>query len=146
VIDSLLTQSVCPQAIDHSTAQGRGHSQFGHGGQGCTGTWGEEYAARYVTLHFDGVLARNWRSPAGEVDLVFRDGPSVVVCEVKTRRDVRKGHPSEAIDATRIERLKAAAELWLAADVRDTTARIDAICVTCAVGGVVLQHFQDVAA
>ena len=40
------------------------------------------------------VLDRNWRCELGELDLVLRDGPTLVVCEVKTRRDHDRGSPA----------------------------------------------------
>ena len=49
------------------------------------GDYGERMAARYLSEHGLHVLDRNWRCELGEIDLVLRDGPVLVVCEVKTR-------------------------------------------------------------
>jgi putative endonuclease len=53
------------------------------------------------------VLARRWRSTAGELDLVCLDGGSVLVAvEVKLRRSERSGAAVEAVDQRRLARLR----------------------------------------
>ncbi len=63
------------------------------------GAYGEELAARHLVAAGMVVLDRNWRGPAGEIDLVLRDGSTLVVCEVKTRSSEAFGTPHEAVDA-----------------------------------------------
>ena len=72
------------------------------------GRRGEELAAAYLERAGMRVVARNWRAPggAGEIDIVARDGPVLVVAEVKTRTSLRYGHPVEAIDARKRRRLR----------------------------------------
>ena len=60
------------------------------------------------------LLDRNWRCEAGEIDLVLRDGPVLVVCEVKTRvvdglRHAARGGHRRA----RLDRLRRLAARWL---------------------------------
>ncbi|MFL6061416.1 MAG: YraN family protein, partial [Marmoricola sp.] len=57
-------------------------------------------------------LDRNWRCSTGEIDLVLRDGNVLVVCEVKTRRDLTRGHPVEAVREDKVARLATLALLW----------------------------------
>lgn len=59
------------------------------------------------------MLARNWRSRQGEIDLVARRGPLVVFCEVKTRSSVAFGQPFEAVTRTKQMRLRRLAAEWL---------------------------------
>lgn len=61
------------------------------------------------------LLDRNWRCAAGEIDIVARDGDTVVFCEVKTRRSSRFGSPVEAVTAAKAARLRRLAGLWLRA-------------------------------
>src|SRR5215472_13574802 len=56
------------------------------------------------------VLDRNWRSAAGEIDIVAAEGQVLVVCEVKTRSGTGFGTPLEAIiqnEHARLRRLAA---------------------------------------
>ena len=76
------------------------------------GAYGERIAERHLRAAGMVVLARNWRCPRGEIDLVLRDGGVLVICEVKTRRDERHGHPLEAIDDPKACRLHLLAALW----------------------------------
>lgn len=61
------------------------------------------------------LLARNYTTRYGELDLVMRDGDSVVFVEVRYR--VRAGHGDALASVTRgkQDKLIRAAQLWLAA-------------------------------
>lgn len=77
------------------------------------GSYGEQCAARFLTAEKGMVvLDRNWRGSAGEVDLVLRDGRTLVVCEVKTRSSERFGSALEAVDPAKGERLRTLAWQW----------------------------------
>lgn len=83
--------------------------------RGALGRYGEDVAVRTLTAAGMRILARNWRAGrAGEIDVVARDGDVLVLCEVKTRRPGPFGHPSAAITASKAERIRRLAELWLA--------------------------------
>jgi len=78
------------------------------------GSAGEEAAlAAYRARGFE-LVARNWRCPLGEIDLVLRREGLVVVCEVKTRRGVDLGGPFEAVDARKQRKLRLLAQAFLA--------------------------------
>jgi putative endonuclease len=61
------------------------------------------------------VVARNWRSRSGEIDLIVRKDRLVVFCEVKTRTSERFGAPLEAVTPAKVRRLRRLAAEWLAA-------------------------------
>ncbi|MEZ5347909.1 MAG: YraN family protein [Microthrixaceae bacterium] len=73
------------------------------------GRHGEDLAAAWYLERGYELIARNWRCPAGELDLVLRTGSTVVFCEVKTRTSERFGSPFEAVDRRRQGRLRSAA-------------------------------------
>jgi putative endonuclease len=43
------------------------------------------------------IVDRRYRTRAGEIDIIARDGQTLVFVEVKTRRSARRGLPVEAI-------------------------------------------------
>ncbi|GAB1693919.1 YraN family protein [Krasilnikovia sp. M28-CT-15] len=96
----------------------------------AVGAYGERLAERYLTAQGLVVLARNWRSPDGEVDLILRDGEDVVFCEVKTRRGDSYGTPSEAVGPAKVRRLRRLAAQWLAQGaLRPREVRFDVVAV-----------------
>ena len=94
------------------------------------GAFGEAYAARHLVEHGMVLLDRNWRCDAGEIDLVLREGPVLVVCEVKTRSSLAYGSPIEAVTEQKAGRLRRLAARWLAEHaVRPDEVRIDLVGV-----------------
>jgi len=82
--------------------------------RGALGRRGEEAAlARYRAAGYS-LLARNWRCPAGELDLVLRRGGVVVFCEVKTRAGGAFGGGHEAVTLRKQREPRHLAELFLA--------------------------------
>ncbi len=94
------------------------------------GTYGERLAARHLTERGLVVLEHNWRCPAGEIDLVLRDGETLVVCEVKTRSSLAFGSPHEAVTPAKLSRLRRLAATWSAErGVAARDVRIDLVAV-----------------
>ena len=59
------------------------------------------------------MLARNQRTPLGELDLICRSLAEVVIVEVKARTAAEFGEAIEAIGPRKARRLRAAAAWWL---------------------------------
>lgn len=78
------------------------------------------------------LLDHNWRCPDGEIDLILRDGHTLVICEVKTRRSNSYGSPLEAITLAKIARLKRLGAQWLQRNgVRVHEMRFDMVGIVC---------------
>ena len=77
------------------------------------GRYGEELAVAHLRQEGLTIVARNWRCRTGELDIVARDGSSLVICEVKTRRSVAFGSPAEAVGPRKLRRLRELALHWL---------------------------------
>ncbi|MDF3302766.1 YraN family protein [Streptomyces tropicalis] len=78
------------------------------------GKYGEGLAARRLTQAGMTVLERNWRcGRTGEIDIVARDGDTLVVCEVKTRSAGAYEHPMAAVTPRKARRLRGLAERWI---------------------------------
>ena len=111
------------------------------------GAWGEQLAARHLVEEGMVVLDRNWRGDGGELDLVLRDGSTLVVCEVKTRSSTGWGEPLEAVGRQKAGRLRRLAGQWLAVHaVRVPDVRIDLVGVLRTPQGPVVEHVKAVGA
>lgn len=95
------------------------------------GDFGERHAARLLEGRGHRIIARGWRCPAGELDLVTLDGAELVFVEVRTRRGERLGTPEESIDARKAARLLALGDHFLAAHPDHDTRiwRIDLVAI-----------------
>lgn len=78
----------------------------------AVGAYGERVAAAHLVAAGMVILERNWRCPAGEIDIVARDGNTLVICEVKTRTSTDYGSPLEAVTARKAARLRRLAAAW----------------------------------
>lgn len=89
----------------------------------------ESRAAAFLIAKGFRILARRWRSPLGEIDIVARRRRLLVFAEVKARASLDEA--AEAVSDRQRRRIAAAAEIWLAANpdktIRDI--RFDAILV-----------------
>jgi putative endonuclease len=100
------------------------------GANDMVGAYGERVAARHLADAGFVVLDRNWRCQYGEIDIVARDGPTLVFCEVKTRRSARFGDPAEAVGMAKAERLRRLALRWVeVSGLRDPDMRFDVLSV-----------------
>ena len=96
-----------------------------------TGIKGEDEAARFLTRSGYAILEKNVRTRAGEIDLVAKEGRTLVFVEVKTRRDVVEGDPPQAAVHTRKQnRLAKLAHGYLKQKrIRQTPCRFDVVSV-----------------
>ena len=80
-----------------------------------TGRRGEAAAARhYLNLGYC-LLAHNYRTRFGELDLVLEKDGRIVICEVKTRRAGAIARPAASVDTAKQRRLILAAKHYLQA-------------------------------
>jgi putative endonuclease len=115
------------------------------------GQQGEELGATYlVKLGYD-IVARNWRTRSGELDIVARDGDWLVFVEVRARRIGRTaaaptlGRPEESVTPRKQLQLVAMADAYLFEMPWSGTWRIDVIALEIRPDGSVarLNHLRD---
>ena len=87
----------------------------------------EDLAARFLDSQGLSVVARNFRTKRGEIDLVARDGATLVFVEVRFRRSESHGGAAESITAAKQARMVAAAQVYLLRQRGDPPCRFDAI-------------------
>ncbi len=106
------------------------------------GQEGEEAAAGLLARKGYALLARNWRQARLELDMVCRDGDTIVFVEVKTRSSDRYGGPAHAVSPSKQRVLCRAARAWLAAhEAWDKPCRFDVICALRTGDTLHLEHF-----
>ncbi|MCK4343410.1 MAG: YraN family protein [Phycisphaerae bacterium] len=109
------------------------------------GREGERLAERFLRKRGLKMIARRFNTPVGELDLVMRDGDTVVFVEVKTRRDRKFADPEDSINVGKQRRLAKAA-CWFLHHKRwdDRPCRIDVVAVILAEGTEPeINHFPD---
>lgn len=110
------------------------------------GRRGEALACRHLLSLGYSVLDTNWRSPEGEIDVVARDGDTIVFVEVKARTSRRFGLPEEAITRRKRSRLLRAGLAYLEDHgLGDSPWRIDVVALELAPDGTPLraEHYPD---
>lgn len=110
------------------------------------GRLGEQVAAEHLERRGFAVLARNYRTRWGELDIVARDEQRVVFCEVKTRR-LGSSQPLEGLREIQQRRIRRMAVAWLVdqpAGEFSPELRFDAVGVTFDATGqlIALEHLE----
>ena len=97
------------------------------GAGSVAGAQAEELAAAFLTARGLVIVERNFRCRLGELDLIARDGKTLVFVEVRlrTRRDF--GGAAESITAPKRARIAAAAGIYLSRMARQPPCRFDAV-------------------
>lgn len=94
------------------------------------GLRGEEAAARFLYRMGYDIMERNWRCNFGEADIIAQDGQTLVFVEVKTRSNLDKGFPAEAVGAVKREKYEKIALAFLSNhDICDVAVRFDVVSV-----------------
>ncbi|MCD8082279.1 MAG: YraN family protein [Clostridiales bacterium] len=98
----------------------------------AVGSLYESEAVRYLEQNGYTILARNYRNPCGEIDVIARDRDGMlVIIEVKYRRDDGYGDPLYAVDMRKQHRISRTV-LWYYMEKglpEDTPCRFDVIAI-----------------
>jgi putative endonuclease len=95
----------------------------------AAGARAEALAASFLARHGLAIVARNYRTRMGEIDLVARDGDTLVFVEVRQRASAAFGGAAESINAAKRARLIAAARAYLAKLPYEPACRFDAVLI-----------------
>ncbi|KJU81269.1 Uncharacterized protein family UPF0102 domain protein [Candidatus Magnetobacterium bavaricum] len=93
------------------------------------GKYGEWVAMGYLKDLGYMIVERNYKNEAGEIDIIARDGQTVVFVEVKTRRSDTFGQPVEAITYRKRKKILNTALLYMQGLTPEPPARFDVISV-----------------
>lgn len=95
-----------------------------------TGSKGEEIACDYIAKLGYKIIERNYQFGHGEIDIIAKDGSTLVFIEVKYRKNLEFGPPEFAITKGKQYQIKktASAYLW-ENNLTDKLSRIDVIAI-----------------
>ncbi|HKQ29949.1 MAG TPA: YraN family protein [Burkholderiales bacterium] len=105
----------------------------------------ETDACRHLERHGLLLIARNYRSRFGEIDLVMRDGESLVFVEVRRRSSEYFGTPAETVGSRKQQRLRATAEHYLQHHPAESQnpCRFDIVAITDDRGAAKIEWLRD---
>ncbi len=94
------------------------------------GKWGEDLALQKVKKLGYRCIVRNYRCPLGEVDLIARDGDTLVFVEIKTRKGRSLGYAKEAVNRRKRRQLSKVALAYMKANgCSEARARFDVVVI-----------------
>ena len=110
------------------------------------GSEAEGLASEYLKHNGVKILARNFYTRGGEIDIVGLDGEYLVFFEVKYREDLSCGDPAEAVTPEKIRRIVKAARVYLHANgiSEDSYIRFDVIAMTADTVNWIKNAFESV--
>ena len=109
------------------------------------GKWGEDLAAAYLAKKGYEILERDWKSGHHDLDIIARDEDTLVIIEVKTRRNRLFGDPEEAIDYKKRMSLQSAINHYVKSHRTGRDIRFDIISIVGTLGSTPeIDHIKDV--
>lgn len=95
------------------------------------GKRGEIEAARVLKKNGYKIIEKNYRCRFGEIDIIAKDGETIVFVEVKTRGSENYGRPEASVDARKQKHMIAASMTYLSEKgITDNLARFDVVSVS----------------
>ncbi len=109
------------------------------------GNYGEQLAARHLREQGYTILAMNWTCKHGELDIVAKQGDTLVFIEVRTRRAFNTESAFESVDPRKREKLVKLANAYLSMyEMEEATWRIDVVAVAMPrAGKPTIEHVED---
>ncbi len=108
------------------------------------GSEGESFAIQYLIKQGYAIMEHNYKTRIGEIDIIAKDGETIVFVEVKTRTDDTFASPFESVTTAKRQKIKNVASLYLQKQKKESPARFDIISITCNQdGGRSLRHIRD---
>lgn len=108
------------------------------------GTWGEDLVAAFLEEKGFQIVERDWKSGHRDLDIVAMDGNTLVIVEVKTRRNRTFTDPETAVDYRKINNLRQAANHYVKFKRFDGEVRFDLVTVVGTPDtGFDINHIED---
>ncbi len=105
------------------------------------GRKGEDLAEQYLIDRGYTILQRNEQVGHSDIDILARQGETLVFVEVRTKSDGNRGMPEETLNYSKLKQMRKTAEIYMAKKKYRGPARMDAVCILLPAGGGVT-HFE----
>lgn len=121
--------AVCPQDAEHLRL----------------GRWGEEVAIAFLRKNRYTIIEHDWHSGHRDIDIVARQGKTIVFVEVKTRANRDFGNPEDAVNYQKRENLRRAINHYVKSHRLSNPLRFDIIAIVGSLGSIPeITHFADI--
>ena len=107
------------------------------------GNKGEDLAVRFLKKKGYRIIARNFKTPLGEIDIIADDGGALVFVEVKTRTGDSFGQPFEAVHYRKKDKLRRVALWYLKQAKKEMPSRFDVVSIQTDGGKNAIEHIVD---
>jgi putative endonuclease len=108
------------------------------------GSVGEDLACRELERRGYAIVARRYRRRGGEIDIIARDGATLVFVEVKTREDCEYGEAVEGVTALKQRRMTRLALSYLAEHrLTERPCRFDIVSIHLNGGAVSVEVYEN---
>ena len=91
------------------------------------GSWGEQLTSDYLRQKGYTILACNYRTRFGEIDIIAKKRKMLAFVEVKLRKSSRFAQAREFVDLHKQERIKTTAQMWLSENPTSLHPRFDVV-------------------
>lgn len=108
------------------------------------GQYGEKLARKFLKKQGYKILGRNYRTKAGEIDIIARDKESLVFVEVKTRSDSSFGHPEMNVHPKKLQNFRAASQLYILENNIRKPFQLDVVSINLSKNPPEIMHFQNI--
>jgi len=109
------------------------------------GKLGEDLATEHLKSVGYQIITRNYKATLGEIDIIARDGETLVFVEVKTKHSNSFGRPEEMVTKNKQSKLKNLVKDFLSKNNHQGPIRIDVVAVNVnnPRNRAALKHFDD---
>ena len=108
------------------------------------GREGEQIAAEFLQKQGYKIIAGNFHTPYGEIDIIARDARQLVFVEIKTRSSDRFGSPQAAVTKSKLQKIIKSAHIYMSAYGKQSF-RIDVVAITFPeTGDYKIEHLKNV--
>jgi putative endonuclease len=108
------------------------------------GNKGESLAEDYIKRKGYEVIHRNYRCKLGEIDIIAKDGDTIVFIEVRTKQNENFGSPQDSVTSTKISKIsKTALSFIQEKNLSGYSYRFDFIAITFSQGKPNIEHIEN---